>query len=66
MKRMLSSFKHLTLAAVLLAGMSAPIIAQSIEGCNDWLIIYRSDGRRTFCSIASADDDWCYYDCLTA
>lgn len=66
MKRMLNSFKHLTLVAVVLVGMSVPIFAQQIDGCDDWFIISSSSGRRTYCSISYADAEWCYYDCLSA
>jgi hypothetical protein len=68
MKRFLSSLKMLTIATLLVGATVIPIAAQQeeiIEGCDNWTITTSSSGKKTYCSISSADDEWCYYDCLT-
>jgi hypothetical protein len=65
MKRLLSSLKVLTLLAAIMIPTAATVSAQTIDGCDDWIVITTPRGS-TVCLIDDADDEWCYYSCYAA
>lgn len=65
MKRLLTPFRLITLAA-LLSVAALPVMAQTYEGCDDQLTITGSSGRTWNCYIDSADAEWCYYWCYSS
>jgi len=64
MKRALKLFtSRITLATLLLTfAMAGAASAEIISGCSD-RIVFQTGDNASVCYIASADADWCYYNC---
>jgi hypothetical protein len=64
MKRLLSSFKVLALAGMLL--MASPGFAsEKFPGCDDFIHDIDEDGTHWDCKIDAASEEWCYYQCTS-